>query len=171
MLTIKVQCGCGQRYTFDVEPVDARMPNPVACPVCGMDGTGAANTLIAQTLGGQRAAAPIAVAVPAPAPAAAPLGTIKVGAPRPTTSAPMGVPAQLPGAAKKEKEWGPGGEGDTWKWWYYIVAGVCIAGYDIYMFVDTGRIKHLGGLFLAALCIAIGVWDFQRKRKKRRARG
>src|SRR5437867_758502 len=49
MGTIKVQCGCGQRYAFDVEPVEGRMPSPVACPVCGADGTSAANELIAQS--------------------------------------------------------------------------------------------------------------------------
>jgi hypothetical protein len=35
MTPIKIQCGCGQRYAFDVEPVHGRMPSPVARPVCG----------------------------------------------------------------------------------------------------------------------------------------
>lgn len=48
MIPIKIQCGCGQRYAFDVEPVDGHMPYAVACPVCGVDGTAAANTVIAQ---------------------------------------------------------------------------------------------------------------------------
>jgi hypothetical protein len=48
MIPIKIQCGCGQRYAFDVEPVHGRMPSPVACPVCGADGTAAANELIAR---------------------------------------------------------------------------------------------------------------------------
>jgi hypothetical protein len=64
-------------------------------------------------------------------------------------------------------EHGPGGEGDTWKWWYYVLAGICIAGYDIWKTYDTGRMKYLGGLFLSVLCIAIGIWDFQRKRRRR----
>jgi len=50
MIPITIQCGCGQRYEFDVEPVDGQMPTTVACPVCGVDGTAAANEMIAQTL-------------------------------------------------------------------------------------------------------------------------
>src|SRR6266545_8071134 len=50
MIPIKIQCGCGQRYAFDVEPVGGRMPAAVACPVCGVDGTAAANAVIAQSM-------------------------------------------------------------------------------------------------------------------------
>jgi hypothetical protein len=50
MMPIKVQCGCGQRYAFDIEPFCGRMPFSVACPVCGADGTGAANEVIAFSL-------------------------------------------------------------------------------------------------------------------------
>jgi hypothetical protein len=58
MIPIKIQCGCGQRYAFDVEPVNGRMSSAVACPVCGVDGTAAANEMIAQTFAAQPAAAP-----------------------------------------------------------------------------------------------------------------
>src|SRR5262245_6002850 len=64
MIPIKIQCGCGQRYAFDVEAVGGRMPYGVACPVCGVDGTGAANDYLAQTL-----TLPPAVPIPAPSPA------------------------------------------------------------------------------------------------------
>jgi hypothetical protein len=50
MTSIKIECGCGQRYAFDVEPVNGGMPYTVACPICGADGTGAANEVIAQSL-------------------------------------------------------------------------------------------------------------------------
>ena len=50
MMTVKIQCGCGQRYAFEIEPFCGRMPFPVACPVCGADGTSAANEVIAFTL-------------------------------------------------------------------------------------------------------------------------
>jgi hypothetical protein len=50
MMPVKIQCGCGQRYAFDIEPFCGRMPFPVACPVCGADGTSAANEVIAFTL-------------------------------------------------------------------------------------------------------------------------
>ena len=49
MIPIKIQCGCGQRYAFDAEPVEGRMASPVVCPACGADGTAAANELIAQS--------------------------------------------------------------------------------------------------------------------------
>lgn len=50
MMPVKIQCGCGQRYAFDVEPFCGRMPFPVACPVCGADGTRAADEVIAFNL-------------------------------------------------------------------------------------------------------------------------
>jgi hypothetical protein len=45
-MELKVQCGCGTKYAFDVEPVNGRMPAPVACPSCGTDGTYAANEML-----------------------------------------------------------------------------------------------------------------------------
>ena len=59
MISIKINCACGQRYAFDVEPVQGLMPHAVACPVCNADGTDSANAMIAQ------AAAPVSIA-PAP---------------------------------------------------------------------------------------------------------
>lgn len=50
MVSVKIQCPCGQRYAFDVEPVNGRMPSSVSCPACGADGTAAANDVIAQSL-------------------------------------------------------------------------------------------------------------------------
>ncbi len=49
MIPIKIQCGCGQRYAFEVEPLQGRMPYAIACPSCGIDGTTAANESIAQS--------------------------------------------------------------------------------------------------------------------------
>lgn len=49
MMPVKIQCGCGQRYVFDIEPFCGRMPFSVACPICGADGTSAANQVIAFT--------------------------------------------------------------------------------------------------------------------------
>jgi hypothetical protein len=48
MIPIKIHCQCGQRYSFDVEPVSNEMPYVVACPTCGADGTDTANQQIAQ---------------------------------------------------------------------------------------------------------------------------
>lgn len=48
MIELKVQCDCGQKYKFDVEPANGRMPFTVKCPICGLDGTGKANALLQQ---------------------------------------------------------------------------------------------------------------------------
>ncbi len=50
-MTIKVQCPCGAKYSFEVEPVEGRMPYAVTCPTCNADGTEAANKLIAAQAG------------------------------------------------------------------------------------------------------------------------
>jgi hypothetical protein len=50
MIELKVQCDCGQKYKFDVEPINGRMPFTVNCPVCGVDGTDKANALLQQVL-------------------------------------------------------------------------------------------------------------------------
>lgn len=50
MIPVKIQCSCGQRYAFDIEPVCGRMTSSVTCPVCGVDGTAVANEVIAFTL-------------------------------------------------------------------------------------------------------------------------
>jgi hypothetical protein len=70
MIPIKIQCECGQRYAFEVEPVGGRLPSPVACPACGADGTAAANAAISQSLAAQPAPAavghaPLRVTAPA----------------------------------------------------------------------------------------------------------
>lgn len=102
MIPVKIQCGCGQRYAFDAEPVDGRLTAAVACPVCGTDGTAAANEIIARTLAASPAAAPapgtrlrtVATAAPAGAASPPPLPT------RPTAPLPMRpAPAPAPKAA------------------------------------------------------------------------
>jgi hypothetical protein len=57
MISIKIQCGCGQHYAFEVKTADNLTPNTVVCPVCGADGTDAANAAIAQTMSTQPAVA------------------------------------------------------------------------------------------------------------------
>ena len=49
-ITVKIECGCRQHYSFDVEPTDGQMPGPIACPTCGVDGTSAANEIITREL-------------------------------------------------------------------------------------------------------------------------
>ncbi|HVU08734.1 MAG TPA: hypothetical protein VHG89_09350 [Verrucomicrobiae bacterium] len=49
-MELKVLCDCGQKFKFDVEPVNGRMPFVVNCPACNADGTEKANLLIAENL-------------------------------------------------------------------------------------------------------------------------
>jgi tetratricopeptide (TPR) repeat protein len=51
-IPVKIYCVCGQKYSFEVQPVAGRVPFPVACPACGQDGTHQANQVIARTLNG-----------------------------------------------------------------------------------------------------------------------
>ena len=50
MIPVKIFCACGQKYSFEVEPLLGAMPVPVACPVCNSDGTAEANQIIARHL-------------------------------------------------------------------------------------------------------------------------
>lgn len=50
LVPVKIVCSCGQKYAFDVYPLNGHMPAPVKCPVCGVDGTTVANEIIAIAL-------------------------------------------------------------------------------------------------------------------------
>jgi hypothetical protein len=108
MIPIKIQCGCGQRYAFDVEPVNGRMTSPVACPVCGSDGTIAANAIIAQSAQPQPAVAPksaMRLHVATPAATIQPASS----APPPRRSAPLAGqvdPAKAEIEARSKIFWG-----------------------------------------------------------------
>ena len=65
-MEIKVQCDCGQKFKFDVEPVSGRMPFAVNCPVCGADGTARANVILQQLLPSQPLASAYAPPPPPP---------------------------------------------------------------------------------------------------------
>jgi hypothetical protein len=99
-MEVKVACGCGQKYKFDVEPVNGRMPVAVSCPVCGVDGTPMANGIIAQTFPSQPPQIPVAMAMAMPAAAAAPVGGLRINhtapaapdSPPPLPSAPRPAP-------------------------------------------------------------------------------
>ncbi|HEY6226593.1 MAG TPA: hypothetical protein VI282_05670 [Verrucomicrobiae bacterium] len=101
MVPIKIQCGCGQRYAFQVEPVGGQMPAAVSCPKCGTDGTTAANAVLLQQFQPQPAVA-VATANGAPAAArvAVPVGAgsqIRVGAPSAPST--VSIPAPQAGGA------------------------------------------------------------------------
>jgi hypothetical protein len=69
MISIKILCGCGQKYAFEIEPTGGQMPWAVKCPTCGADGTAVANEIIARAIASQSVPA---IAGPQP-PASPPL--------------------------------------------------------------------------------------------------
>ncbi len=89
-MEVKIQCGCGTRFAFDVEPFNGRMPVRVKCPDCNADGTESANEAIRQKLS---AAAPLPVPAESPAPARQPM---RVAVPQPqTVAAPVAAAAAV----------------------------------------------------------------------------
>jgi hypothetical protein len=112
-MELKIVCGCGQKYSFDVEPIQDQMPFVVNCPSCGTDGTAAANTMLRGQFAAAPAsapAAPPAIATassglklnrPGPAPALAPAPP-----PPPMAASPMRPPTPLPGNVSRPKQAG-----------------------------------------------------------------
>jgi hypothetical protein len=91
MIPVKIECECGQRYAFEVEPVSGQIPTAVKCPTCGTDGTAAANAFIAQASTAKpavRVAAPASLRLSAPASSPDPTGvpTLFVAASAPAPS-------------------------------------------------------------------------------------
>ncbi len=79
-MNIKIECACGTKYGFEVEPVHGRMPVNVQCPDCKADGTESANRIIQAQLGSSR-------------PTSGPI-RVKVGAPEPKESPSTPLPAE-----------------------------------------------------------------------------
>lgn len=50
-------------------------------------------------------------------------------------------------------------QAENWKWWHFIVAGIGIGGYSIWQATTMQTMKPLGSLFLAVLCLVVGVWS------------
>ena len=99
MVNIKIICECGQKYCFDVYPANGRMPAPVQCPVCGVDGTAAANEIMTRTLGAQPQPTTLSLQ-PAP------------GRNRPAPPTPAAQNQPMPDVVR-----------DTWEWCQGLLAG------------------------------------------------
>ena len=65
-MEVKIQCPCGTRFAFEVEPVNGRMPVRVKCPGCGAEGTDLANEEIRQKLAATAAPVPPVAAAAVP---------------------------------------------------------------------------------------------------------
>ena len=140
-MEIKVQCDCGQKFKFDVEPVNGQVPFAVKCPVCGFDATPRANVILQQVLASAPpppASAPAPLSIAAAAPALAPAYT-PPPAPAPMRPAGLSInrtppPPQAAPAAEldediegKESEDSADGDDDTgdtklgWTMWCWII--------------------------------------------------
>jgi len=92
-MELKVVCPCGQKFAFDVEPVDGQMPFTVNCPSCNADGTAAANDLITAQF----------AAAPPTAPSPRTSGRLRISLPTPAVTATVtnDTPAPRPGAFRQ----------------------------------------------------------------------
>jgi hypothetical protein len=114
MTELKVVCDCGQKYKFDVEPVNNQMPFTIACPICKADGTAKANQLLQQRSVFKPVDATPAAAVPPPPPrtgvkarvVAPPAPATAPATPAPAAARPLARPfgAQEPDRAQVETE-------------------------------------------------------------------
>ena len=98
-MEIKIKCGCGQKYAFEVNPENGQVPAAVHCPACGADGTQEANDILAQIFPGSSAAPEAERA--APAPAVVEGGPARIHSPVRLTMAaspPLPTPPPLPAA-------------------------------------------------------------------------
>ena len=105
MIELKIHCSCGQKYKFDVEPVNNRMAFAVACPVCGANGTEQANSMLGQMsifklVEPAPAPSPAAIPPPPPPVVARPSAPTLVSSPIQTAVAAQSAPTYRPGAAK-----------------------------------------------------------------------
>ncbi|MBK9139453.1 MAG: hypothetical protein IPM17_11945 [Verrucomicrobia bacterium] len=95
-MIVKILCSCGTKYSFEVEPVNGRLPAPVNCPNCNVDGTEAANEYVRQMLAA--APAPAVKVVPTPAAISTP--------PSPTATGPGAAPPAAPAPLAKKRGYG-----------------------------------------------------------------
>ncbi|MGV3772378.1 MAG: hypothetical protein ACO1QB_05715 [Verrucomicrobiales bacterium] len=103
-IELKILCKCGSKYKFDVEPVNSRLPAPVACPVCKLDGTEEGNRILEELVSvnvsneSQTGAPAVSVAptaeanVPRAAVPAVPRNAAEYAAARQSTAAPLSPP-------------------------------------------------------------------------------
>jgi hypothetical protein len=120
-MDIKIVCGCGQKYIFEVDPDNGLMGTSVTCPACGADGTQEANEILTQIFPeplAESSAEPATEAVPPP-PTPAEADPIRINPPVrlvaatsppppisvPRTIAPLKSPAAKPKLAWYEHVW------------------------------------------------------------------
>lgn len=122
-MELKVQCDCGQKYKFDVEPVNGQMPFVVNCPVCGVDGTAKANAMLQQLF----PPSPVVAAISAPAPAPAPMRPASLRINRPEPPAATAPDENAIDGEDSEDDSGNVREFKLgWKIWAIVAVFICI---------------------------------------------
>jgi hypothetical protein len=162
MTELKVECDCGQRYKFDVEPVNGRMPFTVNCPACGVDGTQKANVLLqqAEAVAEAFAAAPPIVPSPGPRlrvnlPAHSPSGSVPPPVAPPPSIGPLGAGLLRAGVA------GPADPAKKPNFWMGILGaflGALAGGAAYYFILTMFGLKSLFSLGMASLALLLFVW-------------
>jgi hypothetical protein len=168
-MEVKVSCGCGTNYKFDVEPVNKRMPWPVNCPSCGADGTAQANDTIRQQLAAnppaaqpvsipaarvarpvasaavvQHSPAPAAIPVAAPIPVARPAFAAPPAAAPPPPPPPPAAPRVFAPAPQVQVEFEKRSGQPAWVTVLILLAVFAVAGFIGYRAVL--KIKKFAGV-------------------------
>lgn len=160
MIQVKIQCGCGQPYAFDVEPVLNQMPSAVACPSCGADGTVAANAYLAQNAPAEKPVIVVPPPVRVPGSAARPAGSSATGATMVSHAAPELDPEQVKTEARARILWGDAPE-EVVK--HLIIKGVdadhAAAVVQVMLKERTAaiRVKGLGKMGMGAALVAVPI--------------
>jgi hypothetical protein len=117
-MEIKVQCGCGTKFAFEVEPKEGRMPCGVSCPNCGADATEAANQVIQQQSGtsGLR----LRVAEPGPS------------SPPPAAPSPPEPPVRPPAASRKAPAKVPRGKASKFAFLWKVALPLLVLGFILF---------------------------------------
>jgi hypothetical protein len=129
-MELKIVCDCGQKYKFDVEPVNGQVPFKVNCPTCGIDGTDLANGELARMLSSPAPPVPQAPAVasatvpPPPLAAVGPsAGGLRINRAAPAPTAPA-APPPISSAPRPIAPLKPLGVKPNLTWYQYLWIGL-----------------------------------------------
>ena len=151
-MNLKIECACGQKIAFEVEPENGAMPCELPCPSCEADVTGVANAEIQRqsaVLPVNAAAAP-QLRIPVAASEPAPASVVVAEAPRPARPVAMAMAAAAAAAPVRDDGDGEASIGSFLLGTVGIFAGTLAGILVWYLIAKTG-------LTLRLLAILVGV--------------